>query len=347
MPVGACLRPGEASARLALLKSPELPREPGASAVAGAAPPSVDRNDLGFGSVVARQSRERLLNRDGSFNVRREGLGFFQSLSLYHSLLNMSWPRFLLVLTGGFLGVNLVFACIYFLAGPDALSGLHWTTTGSHFLGCFFFSVQTFATIGYGSIAPAKLAANVLVVVEAVTGMLLVAIGTGISFARFARPRARILFSERAIIAPYRSPSGATSAFEFRIANARKNELTDVSARLLLARRRASGDREFLPLKLERDSVLFFPLSWTIVHPIDDSSPLRGQTADDLAATRAEFLILLSGNDETFNQVVHARSSYEASELVWNARFQSLYNSPDADGGISIDVGRLSAIERL
>ena len=86
--------------------------------------PPVDRNDLGFGSVVARQSRERLLNRDGSFNVRREGLGFFQSLSLYHSLLNMSWPRFLLVLTGGFLAVNFVFACSYFLAGPDALSGL-------------------------------------------------------------------------------------------------------------------------------------------------------------------------------------------------------------------------------
>jgi len=329
------------------LSSHEPPRDPGSSAPSGTTPPPVDRNDLGFGSVVARQSRERLLNRDGSFNVRRDGLGFFQSLSLYHSLLNMSWPRFLLVLTGGFLGVNFVFACIYFAAGPDALSGLHWTTTGSRFLGCFFFSVQTFATIGYGSIAPAKLAANALVVLEAVTGMLLVALGTGISFARFARPRARILFSERAVIAPYRSPSGSTTAFEFRIANARQNELTDVSARLLLARRRSGGDREFLPLKLERESVLFFPLSWTIVHPIDESSPLHGQTAEDLAAAKAEFLILLSGNDETFNQVVHARSSYEASELVWNARFRSLYNPPDADGGISIDVGRLSDIERL
>ncbi len=330
------------------MKHTEPSYDPNLGAAAAATPanplaPPVDRNDLGFGSVVARQSRDRLLNRDGSFNVRREGLGFFQSLSLYHSLLNMSWPRFLLVLTGGFLAVNFVFACIYFLAGPDALSGLHWTTTGGHFLGCFFFSVQTFATIGYGSIAPAKLAANVLVVLEAVTGMLLVALGTGISFARFARPRARILFSAQAVVAPYRS----ATAFEFRIANARQNELTDVSARLLLARRRTGGDREFLPLKLERESVLFFPLSWTIVHPIDESSPLWGQTAEDLAAAKAEFLILLSGNDETFNQVVHARSSYEAAELVWNARFQSLYNPPDADVGISIDVARLSAIERL
>ena len=108
-----------------------MPPEP---APASTAAPAVDRNDLGFGSVVARQSRERLLNRDGSFNVRREGLGVCQSLSLYHSLLNMSWPRFLLVLTGGFLAVNFVFACVYFLAGPDALSGLHWTTTGSRFV---------------------------------------------------------------------------------------------------------------------------------------------------------------------------------------------------------------------
>ncbi|MEO8274941.1 MAG: ion channel [Thermoanaerobaculia bacterium] len=318
---------------------------PPAASIAGAPAPAppVDRNDLGFGSVVARQSRERLLNRDGSFNVRREGLGFLQSLSLYHSLLNMSWSRFLLVLVGGFLTVNLVFASIYFAAGPDALSGLHWTTTGTHFLGCFFFSVQTFATIGYGSIAPAKLSANVLVVLEAVTGMLLVALGTGISFARFARPQARILFSESALIAPY----GAATAFQFRIANARQSQLTEVQARLLLARRRAGGDREFLPLKLERESVLFFPLSWTIVHPIDETSPLYRQTQEDLQAAHAEFLILLSGNDETFNQMVHARSSYEMADLVWNARFRSLYNPPDEDGGISIDVGRLSMIDRL
>ncbi len=328
------------------MKSSPPPPEPGAGSETARLQTSnipVDRNDLGFGSVVARQSRERLLNRDGSFNVRREGLGFLQSLSVYHSLLNMSWTRYLLALTGGFLAVNLVFASIYFLAGPEALSGLHWTTTGSRFLGGFFFSVQTFATIGYGGIAPARLSANVLVVLEAVTGMLLVALATGLTFARFARPRARILFSDRAVIAPYRSGT----AFEFRIANARKNELTDVQARLLLARRRAGGDREFLPLKLERESVLFFPLSWTIVHPIDETSPLNRQTAEDLVAAHAEFLILLSGNDETFNQVVHARSSYEASELVWNARFLSLYNPPDPDGGISIDVGKLSAIERV
>jgi inward rectifier potassium channel len=305
--------------------------------------PPVDRNDLGFGSVVARQSRERLLNRDGSFNVRRHGLGFFQSLSAYHWLLALSWPRFLATLAAGFLGVNLLFAAGYYLCGPDALAGVERADGTGRFVADFFFSVQTFATIGYGGIAPARLAANVLVVVEAVTGLLLVALGTGISFARFARPRARILFSTHAVVAPYRS--GA--AFQFRLANARKSELTEVRARVLLARRKADGNREFLPLSLERDSVLFLPLSWTVVHPIDDGSPLAGATPEDLAAVGAEFLVLLSGTDETFAQVVHARTSYEASEVVWNARFANVYNPPDPDGTLSIDVGRLSEIERL
>jgi inward rectifier potassium channel len=307
-----------------------------------AAPP-VDRNDLGFGSVVARQSRERLLNRDGSFNVRREGLGFFQSLSAYHWLLDLSWPRFLLLVFAGFLVVNLAFAGAFFLCGPGALSGVPAEGAGARYLDDFFFSVQTFATIGYGGVAPARLAAHLLVVAEAATGMLLVALGAGICFARFARPRARILFSARAVIAPYRDGT----AFQFRIANARRNQLTGVRARVLLARHRPDGNREFVALALERDSVVFFPLSWTVVHPIDESSPLWRQSAEDLEAARAEFLILLSGTDETFAQEVHARSSYLASEVVCNARFVSLYNPPDEDGGISIDVGKLGDLERL
>lgn len=300
-----------------------------------------DRNDLGFGSVVARQSRERLLNQDGSFNVRREGLGFFVSLSPYHSLLTMSWGRFLAVLSTVFLCVNLAFGSAYYALGPLALAGLRSTSAADHLAGCFFFSVQTFATIGYGGISPGTRGANVLVVLEAVSGLLLVALGTGLTFARFARPRAKILFSRRAVIAPYRNGT----ALEFRIANARKNELTDVHARVLLARRKGTGDREFVPLQLERESVLFFPLSWTIVHPIDEASPLRGWTEADLAAAHAEFLILLSGVDETFAATVHARSSYVADEVEWRRRFVSLYNPPDADGGISIDVGRLSTTE--
>jgi inward rectifier potassium channel len=309
----------------------------------GATPP-VDRNDLGFGSVVSKESRERLLNRDGSFNVRREGLGFFKSLSAYHWLLGLTWTRFVLVLGGGFLVINLLFAGGFYLCGPDSLVGVEAQSSPGRFLADFFFSVQTFATIGYGGMAPATLTANILVVLEAVFGVLLVALGAGISFARFARPRARILFSERAVIGPY----GGGKAFMFRIANARRSELLDVQARVLLAMRESEGEgRVFWPLTLERESVLFFPLSWTVVHPIDETSPLWGKGAEDLAVEQAEFLVLLSGTDETFAQVVHDRCSYDASEIVCNGRFVSLFNPPDADGNLSIDVERLSEIERL
>lgn len=304
--------------------------------------PAADRDDLGFGSVVSRQSRERLLNRDGSFNVRREGLGFFRSLSVYQWLLEITWTRFLLVLAGSFLLFSLFFAIAFYLCGPGALVGAPTNDDLGRLLANFSFSIQTLATIGYGGLAPARPLAHALVVLEAVSGVLLVALGAGISFARFARPRARILFSDRAVIGPY----GSGTAFMFRIANARSNELLDVQARLLLVLRKQES-RVYYSLDLERDGVLFFPLSWTVVHPIDDSSPLAGLGPEELATEQAEFLVLLSGTDETFATSVHARTSYDAGEVAWNARFVSLFNPADEDGIISIDVQKLSAVEPL
>lgn len=324
------------------MKEPAATSRADEATAAGATTP-VDRNDLGFGSVVARQARERLLNRDGSFNVRRNGLGFLASQSAYHWLLDLSWPRFLVTLAAAFLAINFLFAAGFYACGPEALAGIEARDGVGRFLGDFFFSVQTFATIGYGGIAPKRLAANVLVVLESITGLLLVALGTGISFARFARPRAKILFSEQAVVAPYRDGT----AFMFRLANAQKSELTALSMRVLVARRRADGGRDFLPLALEREGVLFFPLTWTVVHPIDAASPLAGETPESLAAAKAEFLILLSGHDEAFQQTVYARSSYEADEVVWNARFVSPYEPPAEDGSLAIDVRKLSTIERL
>jgi inward rectifier potassium channel len=308
-------------------------------------PPAADPNqDLGFGAVVARESRRRLLNRDGSFNVVREGLSFFQSLSPYHYLLTTTWPRFLGLVILFFIVTNAVFGFAYFLCGPGQIAGSRATTPGAQYLEDFFFSVQTFATIGYGAMYPAGTAANVLVTLEALLGLLGFALATGILFARFSQPTARILFSENAVIAPYRG----ITAFEFRIANARSNEMIQVEAQLNLSRfrRDGSGMREFLPLRLEREKVVFFPLAWTIVHPIDEDSPLWGATPKDLEAWEAEFLILLSGIDETFSQTVHARSSYKANEIVWGARFTSLFNPPRPDGILSIDIGHLHRIEK-
>jgi len=206
----------------------------------------------------------------------------------------------------------------------------------------FFFSVQTFATIGYGGMHPVGLAANLLVTLESLVGLLGFALATGILFSRFSQPTAKILFSRNAIIAPYRG----ITAFEFRIANARSNELIQVEARVMLSRLKPDGNRDFIPLKLEREKVVFFPLAWTIVHPIDEESPLWGLTQEDLTASQAEVLVLLSGIDETFSQTVHTRSSYRADEIVCGARFANLFNPPTSDGVLSVDVSRLDQIEK-
>lgn len=301
--------------------------------------------DLGFGAVVARESRKRLLNRDGSFNVVREGLSYFQSLSPYHYLLTTTWPRFLGLVVLFYLVTNVVFGAAFFACGPGQIAGSTAIDLRHQFLEDFFFSVQTFATIGYGGMHPVGLAANLLVTLESLVGLLGFALATGLLFARFSRPTARILFSKHAIIAPYRG----ITAFEFRVANARKNELVQVHAQVLLTRFKRDGgsSREFMPLKLERERVTFFPLAWTIVHPIDETSPLHGLTVDDLIADDAEFLVLFSGIDETFAQTVHTRSSYKAQEIVWGARFTNLFNPPKPDGVLSIDIGHLHRIEKM
>jgi inward rectifier potassium channel len=302
--------------------------------------------DLGFGAVVARESRMRLLNRDGSFNVVREGLGFFQERSPYHRLLSMTWPAFVGLLASLYVLVNLLFALLYLACGRGALVT---PTTGApegRFLQAFFFSVETFATIGYGNVYPRGIAANALMTLEALVGLLGVALATGIIFARFSRPAARIRFSRSALIAPYRD--GA--AFEFRVANERSSQIIELEATVLFARFEdgaadEKGTRQFHPLALERERVVFFPLSWTVVHPITETSPLYGLSDEDLRRTDAEFLVLLSGYDETYATTVHQRTSYKASELRWNARFSSVYSRPRADGTLAIDMRKLDDIE--
>ncbi len=310
------------------------------------APRRESDSDLGFGSIVARESRRRLLNRDGSFNVRREGLSIWESVPLYHFLLTLSWPRFLALLTGGFLVANAFFAGAYSLCGPGALAGIDDTSPPRRFADEFFFSVHTLSTIGYGNIVPRSLAANVIVTFESMVGLLALALIAGIVFARFSRPVARVIFSDRAVIAPY----GDGEALMFRIANRRSSQLVDLHARVLLARRKSeavTADREFIPLPLQRDRVNFFPLTWTIVHAIDGSSPFRDVTPEQLAARDAEVLILLSAFDETSSQTVHARSSYTWQEIVCGARFRSLFNPPGEDGVVSVDIKRIHEYEKI
>jgi inward rectifier potassium channel len=303
--------------------------------------------DLGFGSVVSRESRQRLLNRDGSFNVTRSGLGFLDSFAPYHLLLTTSWRGFLAAVTLSYLALNLVFALAYIACGTDALLGSGAAMMGGRFAQGFFFSIQTFATIGYGQVAPNGTAANLVVTIEALVGLMYQALATGLLFARFTRPTAVLLFSRDAVVGPYRDGQGLM----FRIANRRRSEIIELQAQVLFSAVEPDGRggtvRRYVLLPLERNKVTFFPLSWTIVHPIDAASPLANQTREDLERAEAEILVLLSGIDEALEQTVHARSSYRAHEIVWNARFQSMYLKTDAKSRVSVDISRVHEIERL
>jgi inward rectifier potassium channel len=302
--------------------------------------------DLGFGTEVARGVRQRLLNRDGTFNVTREGLNPLSALSLYHWLLVISWSRLLVFLTVSYVAFNALFAGAFLLCGPDALQSASGSFAAHPFYRAFFFSVDTFATIGYGNIIPVGVAANTLVTIEALVNILAIALATGVIFSRFSRPSARIVYSRNAIVAPYREKT----ALEFRIANGRTSQLIEVQIQVILTKlEQVNGTsiRKFYDLDLERQRVVFFTLSWTVVHPIDPSSPIWGLSKKDLLDADAEVLILLTGTDETLSQTVHSRSSYKADEIVWGAKFANMFLRSEAAGIIGMNLNRIHDIEAV
>ena len=306
--------------------------------------PDEDLRDLGFGSRVASESPRRLLNRDGTFNVERTRLPIYRSLSPYHFLLTISWTRFYLLIVGSYLAFNLLFALGYYLAGPGALEGAESLTDIGRFTDGFFFSIQTSTTIGYGRIAPVSMSANTLASIEALTGLLAFALATSLMFARFSRPDAQIIYSKHAIIAPFHN----AKAFMFRIANQRNNQLIQVGVQVLVSwfePGRHNKPRRFVPLALERESVVFFPLTWTVVHPINDRSPLHNMSEQEFRSRNPEFLVLITAIDETFSQTVYSRSSYTVDEVIWGAKFSDIF-SRSSEGVISVDLHRMHAFEK-
>jgi len=312
----------------------------------GAAADKDEFKDLGFGTEVARGTRRRLLNRDGSFNVVLEGLNPLSSLSLYHWLLKISWPRFLAFITITYVAINGLFAVGFLLCGPDALQSSAGYFSGQPFFRAFFFSVDTFATIGYGNIVPVGVIPNTLVTIEALLNIVGVALATGVIFARFSRPSARVIYSRNAVVAPYRG----ITALEFRIANARSSQLIDVQVQAILTKIERSGAstvRRFYELELERNRVVFFPLSWTVVHPIAPGSPMFGLTHSDLVEADAELLVLLIATDETQSQTVHSRSTYEADEIVWGAKFANMLMRSESEGIVGMNLSQIHDIESV
>ena len=277
--------------------------------------------DFGLGDKVARKPGTRLINNDGSFNVVRKGRSVFAP---YQQLVEMSWVRFLLLTLGAYVVINIVFACGFLIIGSESLTSINpESPLWKRFLSTFFFSVQTFTTVGYGRIAPMGIAANALASFIALFGLISVAIVTGLFYARFARPQRLILFSDNAIIAPY-GEDGKGRSLQFRIANKRDNNLINVNARVVLTWLE-NERRRFAPLELERDNVPLFPLNWTIVHPITKDSPIYGWTEKEYCHRHSELLITIDGFDETFAQSVHINNSYLHDEIEWNVRFAPMY----------------------
>jgi inward rectifier potassium channel len=287
----------------------------------------------------------RAIDKDGSFNVIRRGTSW-RDLNPYLHLVTVPWPVFFGVLLSGYILVNLLFATGYFLLGPDALerSGMAPREPGgstNRFVTGLYFSSQTLTTVGFGSIAPKSDGANVLAAFEALTGLLGFAVATGLLFGRVSRPSARIGFSATALIAPYRDGS----SLQFRVVNRRRNSLVEPEATVMLMtvdRGDGGFQREYKLLNLEREKVLFLPLTWTIVHPIDNDSPLWGKTAAELEELQAELLILIKAWDETFSQTVHQRYSYRYDEIVWQARFRPAFTI-DRNGHMVLDVDEVGS----
>jgi inward rectifier potassium channel len=283
----------------------------------------------------------RVINEDGNFNVRRVG-GAWRDIHPYLHLINIGWPAFLGMVFLGYLLINLVFACIYYAVGVDQLDGANAPTAFGRFLNVFFFSSHTLSTVGYGNISPRGIGANTVAAFEALVGVLALAVATGLLFGRVSKPSARIGFSPNMLVAPYQDGT----ALEFRIANRRSNALVEATASLLLMTVDPSDGgfkRTYQILKLERDNVMFFATPWTIVHPIDQESPLWGKTAEDLTRHQAEVMILIKAYDDTFAQSVQARHSYRHDEFVWGRIFAPAFSVND-EGEVVVELDKIGEL---
>jgi inward rectifier potassium channel len=283
----------------------------------------------------------RLVSRKGQFtlNIVKLGVPRLHFADLYHRLLTLSWPQFFLLICLSYVLTNSLFALAY-LAGGDCIANAR---PGS-FKDAFYFSVQTMATIGYGAMYPRTDYANTIVAIEAFYALWGVAMVTGLAFSRFSRPTARVLFSRVAVIAPF----NGVPTLMYRAGNQRFNQILEAQQRATLIRDEVTLEgvfmRRFYDLQLMRSQSPIFALSWTVMHAIDQSSPLYQLTAKDLIECQAEIVITLTGIDETVSQTIHARHSFVAAEIVWNMRFVDIIlRMPD--GGWVVDYTRFHDVK--
>lgn len=294
--------------------------------------------DPGIGSSFEKPV-DRLMSRDGSFRVDRIG----ESSGLregFVALVTMGVGRLILTFVAGYLTMNLVFGSLYMLIGVENIGNADLDTLGGKWMSAIGMSVQTLTTVGYGSLYPVGPAAWLVAAVEGVFGILGFSLISAVLYARFARPKANLVYSENALIAPFKEGW----SFQIRLANRRSTLMVEVEARILLVMADVDDQGErlnYYNLPLQLDRVTFMPLSWTLVHPINTESPLAGMTAEDLKKRRAEFLVIIKGMDEGYMGSVFTRRSVRYDEVVWGARYVRAFSVKD--GSTQLDLNKLSA----
>jgi inward rectifier potassium channel len=287
------------------------------------------------------RGRYRALNKDGTSNIDRSNITRSTG-DLYHLILSMGKHHFALWVLGVYCGVNLLFALIYCLLGPGQIRGLESETGMTYFIDCFFFSVQTFSTIGYGNVSPLSMIANVVVSIEAFIGMMSVAVMSGLLFARFSKPTAKVHFSAQALVTQHLGQR----CLVFRMANGRLNQIAEASVKVTLLRftRTAEGQEMRIQedLELLRDHSQIFAASWLVAHPINEKSPLFNASHLHLEEMHAEILVSVTGYDEVYSGSIYARNSYLYDELVYDRQFANFVSR--RGDKLHVDIEKISEL---
>jgi inward rectifier potassium channel len=300
--------------------------------------------ELGFG-VRASKAHQRLVNPDGSFNVRKRGKQKLTIGDVYHILISIGWWKFFGIIAFAFLLLNFIFAVIYYIIGPEHVTGMMATSNTDIFWEIFFFSSQTLTTLGYGRISPIGFWSSAVAAVESAFGLLAFALSTSLLWGRFSRPTAKILYSGNLLVAPYRGSTGGM----FRVINGSHSRLIEIVADVTMARTEmveGKEQRKFYRLKLEISKISVLPTSWTIVHPIDEESPFFDRSKEDVEREETEILVMLKAFDESYSQTVYSRTSYKSHQIVSGARFIPMVDD-DPDGVFVLDMDKLNSYERV
>jgi inward rectifier potassium channel len=299
-----------------------------------------DNNDTGFGGNPDNYGG-RFVNRDGTYNVRKEGVPFSQRFSLYHTMLNMPSWKFFGTLFTFYLTVNFLFGIVYYFVGPREFVGVLATTQWQYYKEMFFFSTETYTTVGYGRVNPIGDTANSIAAVESMLGFLSFAIATGLLYGRFSKPKAFLLFSKEALISPYRDGS----ALMFRFATYKDNHtMTNVDIKVtaaMLIEENGKTTYKFYDLDLERNHVESLPMNWTVVHSLITDSPMYDFTREDMKKADLEIYVSVRAFDDVYSNIVQQRTSYTYDEILFGRKFVQMYHESDDGKTTIVELQRL------